>query len=256
MADTNLASNGQTSQQQLSASIYCYCQNVPIKNPYLARFLLTFIDLRQCRLSAAKTYANWRKENITAEKRLCQLGYDCIDVPLTTKNSVDEKIIADSIRDSKNLSSDIYILVTGDGDFCNLVLQLKAKGKYTIIFSQSNASQKLIQLANEHYFVDKLPELIVEDIQPQTTFLQPHIGYNEVIECLIEAIKTASNENKRASFSYIGKLMRQNQLFLGCKKFPSIDTPDGKVIAQFNKLAKAAEIEGKVKIENQELFLI
>ncbi len=256
MADTNLASNGQTSQQQLLASIYWDCQNVPIKNPYLARFLLTFIELRQWRLSAAKAYANWRKEKITAEKRLCQLGYDCIDVPLTTKNSVDKKIIADCIRDSKNLSSDIYILVTGDGDFCSLVRQWKAKGKYTIIFSQSNASQNLIQLADQHYCVDPLPELIVKVIQPQTTFLQSHIGYNEAIECLIEAIKTASNENKRASFGYIGNLMRQSQLFLSCKKFPSIHTPDGKVISQFNKLAEAAEKEGKVKIENQELFLI
>ncbi|NEP41387.1 MAG: NYN domain-containing protein [Okeania sp. SIO2G4] len=86
-----------------------------------------------------------------------------MDVPTTEKQSVDQKLIADCERELNSIpSTDILILITGDGDYKNLVRQWQAKGKKVIIFANSNnASQKLLSVADEYYFVDKkLSELL------------------------------------------------------------------------------------------------
>lgn len=144
-------------------SLYWDYQNVRVNrfNPYLARYCQTFANL-QGDLFRQRIYANWRQEKLACEQRLHELNYDCIDVPTTEKQSVDKKLIADCQKElNSTLSADILILITGDGDYINIVRQWKAKGKKVIIFANSkNAKQKLLDLANEHYFVDeKLPEL-------------------------------------------------------------------------------------------------
>ncbi|MCL1470305.1 NYN domain-containing protein [Argonema antarcticum] len=248
MSDINIGSDAQTTQQKVG--IYGDIQNVPI-NPYLGRYLLIFAQLRGY-IVCQKVYSFWRKENISIEQRLHELGYDCIDVPLITKNSVDEKLIADCKRDRSGL--DIVILVTGDGDYADLVRQLKKEGKEVIIFAQSaNASRNLIQLA-EFYSVDQLPELNIDNVQPQISSIPSHISYNHAINYLIEAIKTAISEGKRTGFSLIGKLMRKVcSQYQGVK---SIRTPDGKTFSKFTKFVEAAAKDGKVRINEQQLFLI
>ncbi len=104
-----------------------------------------------------RVYSYWRKENESYEQRLYELGFDCIDIPTTEKQSVDKKLIADCERElSSTFSADILILISGDGDYKNLVRKWKAQGKQVFILANSkNASQKLLCLADEYYFVDK-----------------------------------------------------------------------------------------------------
>lgn len=141
-------------------SIYVDAQNVRV-NPAEAEQLSLFVNSQGCWISK-KAYANWRKENSTFEQSLYNQDFDCIDVPLTTKNAVDKKLIADCERDtSNNPSIKIFILLTGDGDFSNLIRSLQAKGKTVIIFARlANVNQKLKKLANEFHFVDELPNLV------------------------------------------------------------------------------------------------
>lgn len=144
-------------------SLYWDYQNIRINsfNPYLARYVQTFANLHGS-LSSQKVYSNWRTENQSYEQRLYELGFDCIDIPTTEKQSVDRKLITDCEKElNSTLSADILILITGDGDYKNLVRQWQAKGKKVIIFANSkNANQKLLGIADEYYFVDKkLPEL-------------------------------------------------------------------------------------------------
>ncbi|MDJ0554470.1 MAG: NYN domain-containing protein [Microcoleaceae cyanobacterium MO_207.B10] len=144
-------------------SLYWDYQNVHVNrfNPFLARYCQTFAHLHGD-LIRQRVYAYWRQEKLACEQRLHELNFDCIDVPKTEKQSVDQKLIADCERELySTLSADILILITGDGDYINIVRQWKAKGKKVIIFANSkNAKQKLVNLADEYYFVDKkLPEL-------------------------------------------------------------------------------------------------
>ncbi len=144
-------------------SLYWDYQNVRINrfNPYFARYCQIFANSLGSLLKQ-RVYSYWRKENESYEQRLYELGFDCIDIPTEEKQSVDQKLIADCERElSSTLSADILILITGDGDYINIVSQWKAKGKKVIIFANSNnAKQKLLNFADEYYFVDKkLPEL-------------------------------------------------------------------------------------------------
>ncbi|MGB3509893.1 MAG: NYN domain-containing protein [Microcoleaceae cyanobacterium] len=144
-------------------SFYWDYQNVRVNsfNPYLARYCQTFTNLHGD-LFSQRVYANWRQEKLAGEQRLHQLNYDCIDVATIEKQSVDTKLIGDCQKELySTLSADILILITGDGDYIDIVRQWKAKSKKVIIFANSNnAKEKLLDQADEYYFVDKkLPEL-------------------------------------------------------------------------------------------------
>lgn len=244
-----------SSNNKTSVSLYWDCQNVHV-NPYLAQYFLIF-GSQQGRLICQKAYANWRHENLSYEQRLHELGYDCIDVPTDAKQSVDRKLIANCNSEiAHNLSGDILILISGDGDFAKLVKQWKAKGKKVIVFanSEESASQNLVQLADQHYFVDRqLPELI-EETQTSTT-----ISYSEAVECLKEAIQTALNQGKPAIMSRASNLMYKNNRFPKSQKVSCILTDSGSKFSRFSQFVNAVAKEGKIGIRTQgnlsELFL-
>lgn len=242
--------------QKPSVSVYWDCQNVHI-NPYLARYLKIFAESRG-ELVALKAYAYWRKENLDFEQRLHELGYDCIDVSITKKNSVDEKLINDCKKQLDRDPSSLLIIVTGDGDFAPLVRQYKAEGIPVIIFAQSRRkmSEKLQKLADEFYGVDQLPELfeVSEQIAPNT------ISYSDAIACLQESIETALNKGKPAIISRISNLMRNNPKFPNYQKYSSVLTPDAKPFSSFTKFIKAAQKDGIIEMrlngDLPELFLV
>ncbi len=240
--------------QKPSVSVYWDCQNVHI-NPFLAQYLKIFAESRG-ELVALKAYAYWRKENLDFEQRLHELGYDCIDVSITKKNSVDEKLINDGKKQLDRDPSSLLILVTGDGDFAPLVGKYKAKGIPVIVFAQSGKeSQKLKKLADEFYLVDQLPELfeLSKQIAPNT------ISYSDAIACLIESIETALNKGKPPIISRISNLMRNNPKFPNYQKYSSVLTPDAKPFSSFTKFIKAAQKDGIIGMRHgdlPELFLV
>ncbi|MCA1991087.1 MAG: NYN domain-containing protein, partial [Coleofasciculus sp. S288] len=229
-----LQSERQANKRKPQVSIYWDCQNIAV-SPCLARYLSAFANLQGC-LVSRKAYANWRRVNLVSEQRLHELDWDCIDVPLNIKNSVDNKLIADCRREvSSPLSSDIFILVTGDKDFIELVQFLQDKGKKVIIFARTNnMSKRLTQVANAFYVVDeKLPDLVVNEVQPQT------INYSDAIKCLIAAIKKALKLGKPTRFELINNLMRSSQ---GCSNYQGVSSickPDGTTFRKFSKFIEA-----------------
>jgi hypothetical protein len=257
MTDLHLASNVQTSQQKPFVALYCDLQNVySIQD--LANLLLAFANSIG-RLICKNVYYNSQYKNqVSAKDALANIGFNCLDVPCPIKNSADNQLIADCIEDvGNNLSPDIVILVSGDGDFCKLVSTLQKLGKKVIIFAQrGNVKQRLKELSDEFYFVDELPELVGKKAQRNADGILSKFYYNDAIDCLIEAIKTALSEGKRTDYSHIGKLMRRSPRFPSCKKFPSVCKPDGTAISRLSKFVAAAVADGKIRIQNQELFLI
>jgi uncharacterized LabA/DUF88 family protein len=241
--------------QKPSVSVYWDCQNVHI-NPFLAQYLKIFAESRG-ELVTLKAYANWLQENRVFAERLQELGYDCIHVSITKKNSVDEKLINDGKKQLDRDPSSLLILVTGDGDFAPLVRKYKAKGIPVIVFAQSGKeSQKLKKLADEFYLVEQLPELfeLSEQIAPNT------ISYLDAIACLIESIETALNKGKPAIISRISNLMRNNPKFPNYQKYSSVLTPDAKPFSSFTKFIKAAQKDGIIGMrlngDLPELFLV
>lgn len=113
---------------------------------------------------------------------------------------------------------------------------------------------KLVGNDNFH-FVDELPQLVANSnkTQHQNTDIVSQINYKEAIEYLIEAIKTALSQGKPTVFGRIDRLMCQR-----CAKYQgylSISTDDGKKFKSFSQFIDVAVNDGKVRKQNQELFL-
>jgi uncharacterized LabA/DUF88 family protein len=257
MAHANQSSNRQTSQRKTSIGIFCDLQNVDsIKGK--CDLLLAFAQ-SMGRINFKSVYYNSQHKNQSSGKNMLEsLGFKCVDVPCYSENSADYRLISDCIQQvALNPSLQIIMLILGDWDFAGLICILKSLGKKVIIFAQrGSASPKLIKLVGDDnfHFVDELPELVANKTQPQTTVADSQISYNEAIEYLTEAIKTALHQGKPTVFGYINELMRQR-----CANYQgasSILTPNGKAFSRFNKFVDAAVKDGKVKMQNQQLFLI
>ncbi len=263
MSKTTSRQEVKGSQRKPLVSIYCDFQNVPsIKDQELAKSLLKFARTKG-RLFSKKIYYNsQRKSQKQAKDALVDIGFDWVDVPCPLKNSADNRLIADCIEDCNgNLSPDTIILVSGDGDFEALIGTLQKLGKNIIIFAQKgNVKQKILELADDFFFVDKLPQLVADKSKPQTTSLKPRIAYEDALECLIDAIKTALNQGISTSFSQIGKLMRQSSYFPNGRNFPLVCKSDGTTFSRLSKLIDAAVADGKVRLQTlgklPELLLI
>ena len=146
----------QRNAQKNLVSLYWDWQNVRVSS-HQAKCLLNFASV-QGDLYIKKVYAYWRRENQRIEEALYNLSFDCLNIPSFTKNSVDRKLIADCKLEVLNNSAiNIVILISGDGDFASLVRELKGKDKKVIIFAQTQASKKLISLANKSYSVSQIP---------------------------------------------------------------------------------------------------
>ena len=248
------SSNRQISQQLPLVSIYWDYQNVKLSKEQV-KSLLDFSQAKGC-LIDKKLYYNSQCADQAAAKDVISLGFKCIDVPCPLKNSADNQLMVNCLEDlHSNQSPDIVILLSGDGDFVTLVSHLQKLDKQVINLAQKgNVKQKLKELADEFYFIDELFFLDEKKTQPQTTAVESRINNSEVIDYLIESIKIALSQGKFTEFGYIDKLMRQR-----CVKyqgFSSIINPDGKKFKSFSQFVDTAVKDGKVQIQNKQLFLI
>lgn len=255
MPHVNQSSNRQTNQQQLKVGIYCDFQNVYLSQD-IASSLLAFAKARGSLIIRRVYYNSLFENQASAKENLQRIGFQCEDVTCSLKNSADNQLKSDLIDDVyNNQSPDIFILVSGDGDFANPVKFLQDKDKNVIIFARrGNVKQSLKNLADELYFVDELPQLVVNNNQLETTEIEFQINYNDAVKYLIESTKTSLSQGKSTVFGYIDKLMRQR-----CHKyqgFSSISMSDGKKFKNFSQFVDAAVRDGKVQRQGQELFLI
>lgn len=248
MKNIELASCKETKQQQQSVSIYWDYQNVP--KVKLANYLLRFASLLGYFVVNKKAYSNWCRANKTKTSLESQ-NFDCINVSLDIKNAVDFKLCIDCTDDR----SDIIILVTGDCYAQILLDELQRKGKKVIIFArQGSASKKLIKIADKFYDVDELPNLVSDNTLTEKA--SSFINYDDAVDCLIEAIKTAVREGKRTTYPIIARLMCQSQRFPNYKGVSTIREADRTKFTRFKEFVAAVVKEGKIKLKNEEMLLV
>ncbi|MCC5605588.1 NYN domain-containing protein [Nostoc sp. CHAB 5834] len=258
MPHVNQFSKKQTSQQKNSVGIFADIQNVSsIKGK--GHYLLEFAQSNG-RIDCKNVYYNSHYiDQVHTKNELEILGMKGVDVPEYSKNSADYRLISDCINCvAFNASVNIIILVLGDWDYAGLICILKSLGKKVIIFAQRGSeSPNLIKLVgnDNFHFVDELPQLVANSnkTEPQNTDIVSQINCKEAMEYLIEAIKTASIQGKPTVFCRIDKLMRQR--CANYQGYLSISTDDGKKFKSFSHFIDVAVKDGKVRKQNQELFL-
>ncbi|MEH1925691.1 NYN domain-containing protein [Nostoc sp.] len=258
MTHPDQSSKKQTSQQKNSIGIFADIQNVSsIKGK--GHLLLKFAQSKGHIVCKNLYYNSHDINQVCTKNELEILSMKGVDVPDYSENSADYRLMADCVKAvAFNPSLKTIILLSGDWDYAGLICILKSLGKKVIIFAQRGSeSPKLIKLVgnDNFHFVDELPQLVANSnkTQPQNTDIVSQINYKEAIEYLIEAIKTASSQGKPTVFGCIDKLMRQ-----GCANYQgylSISTDDSKKFKSFSQFIDVAVKDGKVRKQNQELFL-
>jgi uncharacterized LabA/DUF88 family protein len=149
-------------------SLYWDYENInKIENT--AKMLINFCQSRGY-LVNQNIYAKasiWQQDKGKSKAKLNNLGFTCIEVSLATKNAVDFKLVIDCVAEThNNISTNLFILVSSDGDYETLIRELQNKGKEIIVFYHPNrVSQALIQIATEAYSVEELPELVNNKVQ-------------------------------------------------------------------------------------------
>lgn len=244
-----------TNPHCLLISIYVDHQNVHLTR-ILASQLVEFVK-SQGRLMDVKVYYNsLDPAQVSAKDKLQSFSFKWIDVPCPLKNSADNQLMVDCLDDIySNRPPDTVILVSGDGDFANSVRNLQKLGIKAIVFAQlGNVKQKLKELVGgDFHFLDELPSLIAAKTQQQIENCQPDLTYNEAVEYLIASIKTALSEGKRTGLGFINQRMLQH-----FPKYQGVSSVkhQGKTFSRFKELINAALKDGKIGLENQQLFVI
>ncbi len=111
------------------------------------------------RVVVRRAYADWGIFG-SSQRELLAMGVDLVHVPSKRgKNAADIKIVIDALEmvlgESKNISH--VVLVSGDGDFTELVHRLRAYGKVVIGLGVSGASAEyLIHACDQFIFYDML----------------------------------------------------------------------------------------------------
>ncbi|HLO89468.1 MAG TPA: NYN domain-containing protein [Nostocaceae cyanobacterium] len=257
MKTPHLPSNNQTNQVKNSIAIFCDLQNV-YQIQEFANLLLDFANNEGNIVYKSLYYSSLHQNQITAKNKLQLLDFRCIDVPDPIKNSLDQKLVFDCVKlfaPKSKLTPNIIILVLGDWDFAGLISILQAIGKKVIIFAQRNSANSRLPhlVGNENFhFIDELSYLVEKTTQVQK-LIESQMNYNEAVDCLTTAIKTALSQGKGTGLGYINNLMfNLSSKYQGVS---SIRASDGKTFKSFSKFVDCAVREGKIKRLNQELLL-
>jgi hypothetical protein len=122
-----------------------------------SRVLETAVDMG--RLAIRRAYADWSVYS-ASQRELLGLGIDLIHIPSKRgKNAADIRIVIDVMEllmgEHANISH--VLLVSGDGDFTELVHRLRAYGKLVVGMGVSGASAEyLINACDQFIFYDSL----------------------------------------------------------------------------------------------------
>ncbi|TVP69072.1 MAG: NYN domain-containing protein [Leptolyngbya sp. LCM1.Bin17] len=103
-------------------------------------------------------YHHWRKISVKKEIKLQRYNWRCIDVPITSKNGLDQRLMQDFYHLCQFWQPDVLVLVTNDGDFAPIVKEQLTMGRQVKILGyKGKISKKLTQLLpNDIYFIEDL----------------------------------------------------------------------------------------------------
>ena len=219
-----------------------------------------------------RVYSDWSRVNPAINRALYSLGFDPIHVSMGKTNSVDVKIAVDCL-DTAMLYPEInnFIIVTGDKDFISVVNWLKDNRRKVIIIGKSDVVSEHLLLSADHFvsleefskldtLEEELPEIETPLKKSSSKKKIQKITYDDAVNCLIEVISEARDQNKSSRFNTIDNLMRANQNY-DYRGVSSIIPPTGvKNFKTFTQFIEKVEEMGKIKFETiegfKELFLI
>ena len=158
---------------------------------YVIKFADHCGDVALCR-----AYGDWKKPTLYgSQKAVRKLGVEIVQVDATAKDTTDKQLMIEAGEILGQNHIDIFIIVTGDGDFRQLCQRIKQKGRTVIGIGNEGQSSTALKTACDAFF--HIEDLCKSPIPAQRMVL------------LLEAYHQTRSENGRSHIGQMGQLLRQ-----------------------------------------------
>lgn len=131
-------------------------ENVPFSSTDLTNYLRDIEEMKKEweKGSYLKCFGDWKRVPEATQSEIRLSGFELIQVPQTRKNAVDQAITVSAINLFHQTHYADFILISADGDFSALLMDLKNKDvKISIIARKKTFSKDLIQYCSNQFFL-------------------------------------------------------------------------------------------------------
>ncbi len=137
-------------------AIFWDYENVPFSSGDLTNFLNDIEELKKNLGDGSflRCFGDWKQIPETTQTEIRQAGFELLQVPQTRKNAVDQAITISAINVYHQSHYNEFFLISADGDFTALLMDLKNKGvRISIIARKKVISKDLIQYCSEQFYL-------------------------------------------------------------------------------------------------------
>ncbi|MFX1392206.1 MAG: NYN domain-containing protein [Promethearchaeota archaeon] len=173
--------------QQEKTAIFWDYENVPFSSGDLTNFLNDIEEIKKNidKSSFLKCFGDWKRVPEAIQTEIQQAGFELIQVPQTRKNAADSVLTVNAINVYHQSNYQNFYLISADGDFSALLMDLKNKGiKICIIARKKNISKDLSQYCSEFYYLTSKGNLFKYEVKKREDIL-------ELLESSMEDAQTA-----------------------------------------------------------------
>jgi len=177
------------SETENKTAIFWDYENIPFSSGDLTNFL-DDIEVLKKNLgegSFSRCFGDWKRIPETTQTEIRQTGFELIQVPQTRKNAVDQAITISAINMFHQSHYTELLLISADGDFTALLMDLKNKGvRISIIARKKVISKDLIQYCSEQFYLTSNGYIFKSVLKER----------DEIIDTIERSMEDASNALK------------------------------------------------------------
>jgi uncharacterized LabA/DUF88 family protein len=193
-------------------------ENVPFSSTDLTNYLRDIEEMKKGwdKGSHLKCFGDWKRVPEATQSEIRLSGFELIQVPQTKKNAVDQAITISAINLYHQTHYNDFILISADGDFTALLMDLKNKDvKISIIARKKTLSKDLIQYCSNQFLLTSNGYIFQSVLKSRSEIL-------DAIECSIVDAQQALNnlaEQKKEFNIQIFRFEEWKKAFLNLENF-------------------------------------
>lgn len=183
--------------QQEKTAIFWDYENVPFSSGDLTNFLNDIEEIKKNidKSSFLRCFGDWKQVPEATQTEIQQAGFELIQVPQTRKNAADSVLTVNAINVYHQSHYQNFYLISADGDFSALLMDLKNKGiEICIIARKKNISKDLSQYCSEFYYLTSKGNLFKYEVKKREDILESlessmedaQIAFNGLIKKTLE----------------------------------------------------------------------
>ncbi len=132
--------------------------NIPLNRlKEILKLVANYGQLKICR-----AYGDWKKPQLSPYRdTVRKLNIKPVQVDRVEKNATDKRLIIEADKIMRKNTPDLFIIVSGDGDFRQLCERIKERGRKVVgIGNKGQTSPHLREACDDFYYIEDLEETL------------------------------------------------------------------------------------------------